>query len=89
MLECIITWAANTLGDEAPHEVGTVLAPVRSSKGVYLVLKMIMVIHTPTYAYSKLGNHPFDELDSDYFVIPGYSGWDPSPNESICIHKAD
>lgn len=34
--ESFVTWAADTLGDEAPHEVGAVLAPVRPSEGVYL-----------------------------------------------------
>lgn len=34
--EWTVTWTANTLCDEAPHEVGAVLTPVWPSKGVYL-----------------------------------------------------
>lgn len=99
MLECIVTWAADTLGNEPPHEVGTVLAPVRTSKGVYLLLETTRSTHAHThtphntshgYVLSKLENLHFDvDLDRDYFVIPSYSGWDPLPNESICIYKAD
>lgn len=97
LLECVVTWAADTLGDEAPHEVGTILAPVWPSKGVYLRLEATWLCthkHTLHIAVhccvqSELENLPFDVVDTDYSVIPSYSGWDPSPNESICIYKAD
>ena len=45
--------------------------------------------HTHTHPNQNLDNSPSDALDRDYFVIPSYSGRDPTPNESICIYKAD
>lgn len=45
MVECVVTWAADTLGNQTPHEVGTVLAPVRPSKCMYLELERTVLTH--------------------------------------------
>lgn len=93
MSDCIVTWAADTLGNETPHEVGTVLAPVWPTKRVYLELEMtwLNTRHIlQIVSMTKLENLPFHVLDTVEIILWSHAGaWDPSPNESICIYKAD
>lgn len=89
--ERIVTWAADTLGDETPHEVGTILAPVRPPESVHLGLETtLLYTHTHITSYIYISSR-LENLDRTEITLwfDCYSWRDPLSNESICIYKAD